>query len=140
MTPFGYLLDTNAISATRQSYKEPRVAELLRSLDPSTLFISVLTFGEIRKGLTMKRLKTPNGVENLSRWVEQVERVYASRALDVDAEIARLWGELMGGNRTRPVVDTLLAATAIVHNLTLVTRNTSVLEGLPVQLFNPWLA
>ncbi|MEO7029016.1 MAG: type II toxin-antitoxin system VapC family toxin [Acidobacteriaceae bacterium] len=140
MTPFGYLLDTNAISATRQSYKEPRVAELLRSLDPSTLFISVLTFGEIRKGLTMKRLKTPNGVENLSRWVEQVERVYASRALDVDAGIAKLWGELMGGNRTLPVVDTLLAATAIVHNLTLVTRNTSVLEGLPVQLFNPWLA
>lgn len=140
MTPFGYLLDTNAISATRQSYKQPRVADFLRSLDPSTLFISVLTFGEIRKGLTMKRLKTPNGVENLSRWVEQVERVYASRALDVDAGIAKLWGELMGGNRTLPVVDTLLAATAIVHNLTLVTRNASDLEGLPVQLFNPWLA
>ncbi len=140
MTPFGYLLDTNAISATRQSYKQPRVADFLRSLDPSTLFISVLTFGEIQKGLKMKRIKTPNGVEALSRWVEQVERVYASRALDVDAGIAKLWGELMGGNRTLPVVDTLLAATAIVHNLTLVTRNASDLEGLPVQLFNPWLA
>jgi predicted nucleic acid-binding protein len=133
----GYLLDTNAVSATRDSYKEPQVAAFLRSLDPSTVFISVLTFGEIRKGLTMRRKRATNGVEALSRWVDQVERLYANHALSVDAEIAKLWGVLMG-DRTRGAVDTLLAATAIVHHLTVVTRNTTDFEGLPVKLVNPW--
>ncbi len=134
-----FLFDTNAVSALRHAHKQPAVAAYLDSLDPEMVVISVMTLGEVRKGLVSKRRRSPDGVLSLSRWIDELERTYANRIIEIDVEIAKVWGDI-SSDRTRPVVDTLLAATAIVHNLTLVTRNTSDFEGLPVKLFNPWLA
>jgi predicted nucleic acid-binding protein len=137
VSPRQYLLDTDVLSATRRLEKNPEVAKFLRPLDPSAICISVLTLGEVRKGLVAKRRKSPDGVLALSHWIDRLDEAYTDRTLRIDAEIAKMWGEL-ASDRSRPVVDTLLAATAVVHNLTLVTRNTVDFEDLPVKLFNPW--
>lgn len=79
------------------------------------------------------------GAQALTRWVNRLEIEYENRTLAIDQAIARLWGEL-AADRSRPAVDTLLAATAIHHRLTLVTRNTRDVQDTPVVLHNPWLA
>lgn len=134
-----FLLDTNVVSATRHTRVDPRVDSFLKLLNPSDLAISVMTLGELRKGLANKHRTSPSGAFALGRWMDEIEASFAGRILIIDLEIAKVWADLSLG-RTRPVVDTLLAATAIVHNLTLVTRNIRDFEGLPVQLFNPWHA
>ena len=73
----------------------------------------------------------------LSEWIDQLEFSYRDRVLAIDRETARIWGEL-SADRTRPVVDTLLVATAIRHRLVLVTRNVRDMDDTPVQLHNPW--
>ena len=77
------------------------------------------------------------GANSLSLWVDRLETDFADRVLDVNQQIARLWGEL-SADRSRPAVDTLLAATAIHHGLTLVTRNVRDVQDTPVVLHNPW--
>ena len=74
----------------------------------------------------------------IGHWVEGLELSFADRILGIDSATAKLWGEL-SGQRPRPVLDTLLAATAITHKLTLVTRNTSDIHDLPVRVLDPWL-
>jgi len=103
------------------------------------LFISVLTIGELRKGIAGKKLRDPdpNAASRLAAWVEGLEISFADRILGIDAAIARLWGE-WSGERPRPVVDTLLAATAVHHDLTLVTRNLRDVRGIEVKLLDPW--
>ena len=81
----------------------------------------------------------PNAASRLAAWVEGLEASFADRILGIDAAIARLWGD-WSGQRPRPVVDTLLAATAVLHDLTLVTRNLRDVRGIPVKLLNPWTA
>ena len=103
------------------------------------MFISVLTIGELRKGIAGKKLRDPdpNAASRLAAWVEGLEISFADRILGIDAAIARLWGE-WSGERPRPVVDTLLAATAVHHDLTLVTRNLRDVRGIEVKLLDPW--
>lgn len=101
------------------------------------MWISVLTFGELRRGLTVKRQRHGDTTA-LERWVNQMEANYADQTLSIDLPVAKLWGTLTS-DRTRPGVDSLLAATALVHNLTLVTRNTKDFDDLPVKLLDPWL-
>ncbi len=132
-----YLLDTNAISAMRRRQGTPKVDEFFESLQASDLFLSVLTVGELWKGVVNRRRKDVIGGLALEAWVIQVEAKFEERILRVDRRIATLWGEL-SADRSRPAVDTLLAATAIVHGLTLVTRNTKDVADLPVKLLNPW--
>jgi toxin FitB len=133
----GYLLDTNAVSALRHGREDRFVAAVIKPLDPDMLFLSVLTLGELRRGLINKKRKLPTGSTALARWINELEEVYANRLIPIDAKIARVWGEITA-DRSRPAVDTLLAATAIVHNLTLVTRNEIDFNDLPVKLLNPW--
>ena len=87
----------------------------------------------------MYKERHPEIEQGLSEWIDGVEYQYADRVLDVSREIARLWGEL-SATRSRSVIDTLLASTAIYHGMTLVTRNVRDVEDLPVVLQNPWLA
>jgi predicted nucleic acid-binding protein len=96
-----------------------------------------LTVGELRKGVSNRKRKDIVGGLALEAWVDKVEIRFAARILGVDLRIATLWGAL-SADRTRTAVDTLLAATAIVHGLTLVTRNTKDVADLPVRLLNPW--
>jgi predicted nucleic acid-binding protein len=131
-----YLLDTNALSAMRDPRKNPESAAFLLQLDRTSLWISVLTLGELRRGLTIKRGRHGD-VSSLERWINQMERDYAEQTLGVDLETAKLWGT-MSSHRTRPAADTLIAATAKQHGLTVVTRNVKDYEDLPVRVLNPW--
>jgi hypothetical protein len=132
-----YLLDTNVLSETRRKKADPGVMAFLEAADSSTLYLSVLTLGELRKGIAAKRRTDPVAARALATWLEGLEAGFADRILGVDASVARLWGDWCG-DRPRPVIDTLLAATAAEHGLTLVTRNTRDVSGLPVRVHNPW--
>lgn len=132
-----YLLDTNILSETRRKKPEGRVVSFLSSVDPSTLYISVLTLGELRKGIAARKKIDPDTADRLGAWVDGLEYSFEDRILGIDAGVARIWGEL-SAERPRPVIDTLLGATATVHKLVLVTRNTRDFEGMGVKLLDPW--
>ena len=132
-----YLLDTNILSETRKKQANERVMSFLSTAEPSALFISVLSLGELRKGVALKIRSDADAAKRLGAWVDGLEYSFGERILGVDAAIARQWGEL-SAQRSRPVVDTLLAATALVHKLTLVTRNISDVHDLGVKLLDPW--
>jgi len=132
-----FLLDTNVLGETRKKAPDPGVISFLNSIDSASLFLSVLTVGELRKGIAAKMRTDPVVGKSLAAWVEGLEFGFAGQILDIDAATARLWGD-WSGDRPRPVVDTLLAATAAVHSLTLVTRNTRDFSGIPLKLHNPW--
>jgi len=134
-----YLLDTNVVSEIRRKQRNEQVVSFLDSIHASRLFISVLTLGELRKGVEVKKRSDPAAAELLERWVDGLESSYVDRVLGVDLATARLWGEL-SADRTRPVIDTLLAATAIVRGMTFVTRNTSDVQGITLRVLNPWSA
>ena len=132
-----YLLDTDILSETRKKQANERVISFLSAAEPSALFISVLSLGELRKGVALKIRSDADGAKRLGAWVDGLEFSFGERILGVDAAIAREWGEL-SAQRSRPAVDTLLAATALVHKLTLVTRNISDVHDLGVNLLDPW--
>jgi hypothetical protein len=134
----GYLLDTNVASEVR---KGPRANSAVRvwleSVDDSGLFLSVLVLGEIRKGIEQVRPKDPAKAHALERWLAGLEQTYGDRLLPVTTAIADEWGRL---SAMRPVstVDGLLAATALVHDLTLVTRNVPHVGHTGVTVLNPF--
>jgi hypothetical protein len=132
-----YLLDTNILSETRKKQADERVISFLSSTEPSTLYISVLTLGELRKGVALKKRSDKDAAKKIAAWVDGLEFSFGDRILAIDAATASLWGEL-SAQRPRPVIDTLLAATAIVHELTLVTRNTADVQDIDLRLLNPW--
>lgn len=132
-----YLLDTNVLSETRKKRADPGVLAFLESVDSASLFLSVLTIGELRKGVAAKMRTDPATAKTLAAWVEGLEFGFADRILVIDAATARLWGN-WSGDRPRPVVDTLLAATAVEHGLIFVTRNTRDVSGIQVKLHDPW--
>jgi predicted nucleic acid-binding protein len=133
----GYLLDTNVISETIKSRPDQNVDYFLASIRDQRSFLSVLTMGELRKGAERKRPIDKRRAEKLDAWIQSLEETFAGRIVQVDLQTARLWGEL-SAPRLRPIVDTLLAATAIVHQLTLVTRNTRDIADTGVDMINPW--
>jgi len=132
-----YLLDTNVLSETRKKKADERVTAFLASAEPSALYMSVLTLGELRKGVALKRRSDTDAATSLAGWVDGLEYSFADRILGIDAATARQWGE-WSAERPRPVIDTLLAATASVRGLTFVTRNTSDVLYLPVKVLDPW--
>lgn len=137
MAMAGYLLDTNVISETRKTRADTGVLTFLSAADAVGLFLSVLTLGELRKGVAARRRIDPAAADRLGIWVDSIETTFADRVLSVEIAVARLWGELSAG-RSLPVIDTLIAATAMVHGLTLVTRNTRDVELTGVPLIDPW--
>ena len=137
--PIAYLLDTNVLSETRKKKADAGVISFLQAAEESSLFISVLTLGELRKGVAAKKFRDPDrdAAKRLEAWVDGLELSFADRILGIDAATARLWGD-WSGQRPRPVVDALLAATAVLHDLTLVTRNLRDVRDIPVKLLDPW--
>jgi predicted nucleic acid-binding protein len=135
----GYLLDTNVLSETRKKRPDAGVLAFLESVEPSELYLSVLTLGEFRKGVEAKRREDADAGARLATWVDGLEAGFADRILSIDLRIARLWGE-WSSQRPRSTVDTLLASTAAVHEITLVTRNLREIADLPVRTLNPWQA
>jgi toxin FitB len=132
-----YLLDTNVLSETRKKRADAGVIAFLQAAEASSLYVSVLTLGELRKGVAKKMREDEYEAKKLAGWVDGLEYSFADRILGIDAATARLWGN-WSSKRPRPVVDTLLAATAALRELTLVTRNIRDVRGIPVKLLNPW--
>jgi predicted nucleic acid-binding protein len=133
----GYLLDTNIISETRRKRPFEGVVDFLATADDEALFLSVVTLGELRKGLQAKRRTDPAVADELAGWVDGIEQLFADRILPIDVAAARLWGELSAA-RSAPVVDMLIAATAITRGLTLVTRNVRDFQVAGASLIDPW--
>jgi predicted nucleic acid-binding protein len=133
----GYLIDTNVISEGRRKRPDPRVMAFMRLLEGRDAFISVLALGELRKGLELTRRRDRRAAARLERWVDGVATEYADRTLSVDRDVAEVWGRLEAV-RLRSTVDALIAATALVHGLRVVTRNVDDFADIEVPLINPW--
>ena len=133
-----YLIDTNVLSELRRKLPDPKVVAWLQARPRPALYLSVLTLGEIRKGI--ERVEDGARKQALRDWLEvELPNYFVGRLLDIDAHIADRWGRLMASaGRPLPAIDGLLAATALQHDLTLVTRNTKDFAGLEVLLINPW--
>ncbi|MBT3070850.1 type II toxin-antitoxin system VapC family toxin [Rhodomicrobium sp. Az07] len=133
----GYLLDTCVLSETRKLRPNAGVIRFLEGVDGTKLYLSVLTIGEMKKGVEKKRLTDAVAADQIGRWADRIETDFSDRILDVTAEVARLWGALSKEGRA-PVVDTLIAATGLVHGLIVVTRNVKDFVATEVPLLNPW--
>jgi len=138
----GFLLDTNVISELVKPKPDDKVLRWVGEADESILFLSVLTLGEIRNGV--QRLRAGRRRGRLESWLQvDLPLRFQDRILPIDAAIADRWGTLSAiaaaKGKVVPVVDGLLAATALHHNLTLVTRNSSDVSGTGVPTVNPWL-
>ena len=133
-----FLLDTNVISEVRKGARcHAALAAWFAGVPDADLFISVLVSGEIRRGVERVRPRDPRQAEALERWLEDLIASYADRVLPVDDRVAEAWGRL-GAVRPIPVIDALLAATAHVHDMTFVTRNSAHVDGLGVAVLNPF--
>jgi predicted nucleic acid-binding protein len=133
-----YLLDTNVISEARKPAGDPSVRAWMASTRSADLFLSVLVIGEIRQGIERLRRRDPVQARTYETWLTTLRQGYADRILPVSTDVAEMWGRL-NVERSLAVVDGLLAATAIVAGMTLVTRNTADVVGTGVQLLNPWI-
>ena len=130
-----YLVDTNVVSEARRGRREAVV--FLQSVDADGVFLSVVTLGEIMRGAALKQRNDPAAAARLIDWLETLRRGYGKRILPITEAIAVEWGRL-AALRPRGDADGLIAATAIVHNLVLVTRNVADFSDTPVTLINPW--
>ena len=138
----GFLLDTNVVSELVKPKPDDRVRHWIEETNESILFLSVLTLGEIRNGV--QRLRSGRRRGRLESWLQvDLPSRFQDRILPIDSAIADRWGRVSAiaaaKGKPVPVIDGLLAATAIHHNLTLVTRNSSDVSGTGVPTLNPWL-
>lgn len=139
----GFLLDTNCISEIVRLKPEPRVVDWMEAVDEALLYLSVLTLGEIRKGLA--GLPQSKRRTRLETWLEvELQARFSGRILAIDGAVADRWGLLAGDAKRKgkalSTIDGLLAATALRHNLTIVSRNISDFTKTRVPVLNPWEA
>jgi toxin FitB len=132
-----YLVDTNVISEARRGSRE--ALTWLRGVDPAAVYLSALTLGEIMRGIALKGKSDPATATRLTEWLQRVRRDHADRILTITDQIALEWGRI-ATLRPRGDVDGLIAATALVHDLILVTRNVDDFEDTGATILNPWQA
>ena len=132
-----YVLDTNVVSEMTKRVRDDSVQAWLDTITGPSLYVSVMVFGEIRKGVELLRRRDPLQAGGYESWLDRLQHQFRTRVLPVTAAVAEEWGR-MHAVRPLPIVDGLIAATARAHDWTLVTRNVKDFVGLDVQLINPF--
>jgi len=133
-----YLLDTNILAETRKRHPAASVVSWLAATAPDRLHISTLTFGEIEQGITQIRSRGDHQqAAALEGWIQALEARFTERTLPVTLRIAIEWGR-HARSQPLPIIDSLIAATARVHGLTVVTRNVKDFERAGVEVLNPF--
>ncbi|MFI7439539.1 type II toxin-antitoxin system VapC family toxin [Nonomuraea indica] len=132
-----YLLDTNVVSEMTRQTRNAGVQSWLDTVNGPSLYVSVLVFGEIRKGVELLRRRDPARAGVYESWLERLRHHFAARILPVTAEVAEEWGKLTA-KRPLPVADGLIAATASARGWVLVTRNVKDFVDLDVKVVNPF--
>jgi len=130
-----YLVDTNVLSEARRGSNEAR--NWLRSVDPATIYLSVVTLGEIMKGIALRLRSDIPAAAALTAWLEKLRLDHHDRILPITDRIALEWGRLAAA-RPRGMADGLIAATAMVHSKIIVTRNVVDFSDTAVPIVNPW--
>lgn len=134
-----YLVGADVVSEARRG--APQAVRWLRSVDPLAVYLSVITLGEIMRGITLKQKADPRGAAPLAEWLQKLRHDHADRILAVTDPVAVEWGRIAA---LRPrdsaisLADGLIAATAIVHDLIIVTRNVADFEDTRASVINPW--
>jgi predicted nucleic acid-binding protein len=136
-----WLLDTCALSEYAKKAPAPEVIAWLDEQDEESLYISVISLGEIEKGILKLRRRSPARSQKLTAWLGKVEQRFAGRILPLDAAALHVWAQIAArsglAGQPLPVMDGLIMATAQCHGLTVVTRNAQDFAVYP-QIFNPW--
>ncbi|RIZ68304.1 MAG: type II toxin-antitoxin system VapC family toxin [Methylococcales bacterium] len=130
-----FLLDTDILSAIRRKQRDQNLEKWLHSINSLDVYISVVTIGEVERGITQQRRNNPEFAEDLQRWLDTILHRYQQRILPLSISIAKRWGRLSGelGHNS---ADLMIAATALEHNLIVATRH---FEPTQVGLINPYL-
>jgi len=136
-----YLLDTNVISELLKKEPDRRVLGWIEEQEEEALFLSVITFGELQKGVSKLSDQTRAG--RLQTWVDQdLAARFEGRILSLDLDVLLTWGRIQGNSEKDgnplPVMDSLIAATALAHHLTVATRNVKDMERCQAPVHNPW--
>jgi tRNA(fMet)-specific endonuclease VapC len=136
-----YLLDTNVISELVTKQPNPRVIQWIDMLDPNSVYLSVVTIGELRKGI--EKLPASKRKDTLRGWLNDDLLIrFSGRILVLDIPVMLAWGEMIGqlerAGQPLPALDSLIAALALHHHCTLATRNTDDFRATGIQLINPW--
>ena len=136
-----YLLDTCVISEVIKRKPSSKVIKWIKQEEESNFFISVLTIGELHKGI--EKLDKPKRKEELHNWVENdLKERFCNRIINIDMQVVMVWGKIQGmterTGKPMPAIDSLIAATGVTHHLTVVTRNTSDMKESGAVLLNPW--
>ena len=133
-----FLLDTNVVSELTKARPNPKVITWLGSVPSTDLFLSVITLGEIRKGIEKKRVRSLQDAARLEAWFTTLVLRYRSHILSFDEQSADQWGRVMALHPTVPVEDSQLVATALRHHLTFATRNVRHIARTGVAFFDPF--
>jgi predicted nucleic acid-binding protein len=136
-----YLIDTCCISELVKKKPNPNVLKWFADQDELSMYLSVITFGELRKGI--EKLPDSKKKKELNQWVkEDLYHRFKNRVLNINMGEVNRWGKILAtaekNGKPVPAIDSLIAATAQVHDLSIVTRNTQDMEGSGVEVFNPW--
>jgi toxin FitB len=136
-----YLLDTCLISELAKSKPDKKVVNWLLKKQETSFYVSVLTFGELHKGV--EKLPESKKKEELKNWIEdELRNRFQSRIIGIDLRVSIIWGRIQSfaekSGKPMPAIDSLIAATGIAHDLTVVTRNVPDMEQSGVKLLNPW--
>lgn len=132
-----YVIDTNVLSALRRPERAPQVAAWLRGKPEDSLFLSAITLGEIERGIQLQERRDPDFAADLRLWLDRTTLVFADRILEFGADDARIWGRL-SAEIGHTGADLMIAATALHHGATVVTRNLDDFAPTGVSLENPF--